>query len=294
MGNFRLSDYNHPVVFAAGEFVMCRWLAYSGAPILLDEVLFKTDHSLIDQSMHARSTHQTTNGDGFGIGWYSHLEEPGVYKDIRPAWNDSNLQALAAQIESPMFLAHVRATTGSPVQRSNCHPFNYHRWLFVHNGLINNYDKLRRDLTIAIAPEYFPRIHGSTDSEVMFLLALTFGLEGDVKTGLARMAGFVEATASAQGVGKALQMTLGICDGNSLYAVRYSTEGRSRSLFHSSTRDATREIAPDASGYSRNARAIVSEPLSNLEDEWTPVPEASFLQITKGKVTCEPFAPIAP
>jgi len=97
---------------------MCRWLAYSGAPVLLEEVLFKTDHSLIDQSLHASDLSNTTNGDGFGVGWYGKRDVPGVYKDIRPAWNDNNLQALAAQIESPMFLAHVRATTGSPVQRT--------------------------------------------------------------------------------------------------------------------------------------------------------------------------------
>lgn len=273
---------------------MCRWLAYSGAPIFLDEVLFKTDHSLIDQSLHALDPFSTTNGDGFGVGWYGTRELPGVYKDIRPAWNDNNLQALAAQIESPMFLAHVRATTGSPVQRTNCHPFSHEKWLFVHNGLINEYGKLRRDLAIAIAPEYFPLIQGSTDSELMFLLALTCGLDGDVKAGLERMAGLVEYTARLHGVGNALQMTLGVSDGESLYAVRYSTEGNSRSLFHSASRDATMEIAPDAGRFSRDARAVVSEPLNDLEAEWVAVPEASFLTVTKGKVSCEPFAPIAP
>jgi len=273
---------------------MCRWLAYSGAPILLDEVLFKTDHSLIDQSLHAKDSIHTTNGDGFGVGWYGLHDTPGVYKDIRPAWNDTNLHALATQIESPMFLAHVRATTGTPVQRSNCHPFSHDQWLFVHNGLINDYEKLRRELTIAIAPEYFPLIQGSTDSELMFLLALTFGMEGDVKAGVARMAGFVEHTARSHGIQDALQMTLGISDGESLYAVRYSTEGMSRSLFHSASRDATMEIAPDAGRISRNARAIVSEPLSNLESDWTPVPESSFLKITGGDITCEPFTPIEP
>jgi glutamine amidotransferase len=273
---------------------MCRWLAYSGAPVFLDEVLFKTEHSLIDQSIRAIDSHQTTNGDGFGIGWYGQREWPGIYKDIRPAWNDNNLQALAAQIESPMFLAHVRATTGTPVQRTNCHPFGHEKWLFVHNGLINEYDALRRDLTLAIAPEYFPLIHGSTDSELMFLLALTFGMQGDVKTGLERMAGLVEQIAGDHEVDNALQMTLGISDGDSLYAVRYSTEGESRSLFHSATRDATMEIAPDAGRFSRDARAIVSEPLDDLEAEWVAVPEASFLTITRGKITCESFAPIAP
>ena len=273
---------------------MCRWLAYSGAPILLEEVLFKPDHSLIDQSLCASDPSSTTNGDGFGIGWYGTRDVPGVYKDIRPAWNDANLQALAAQIESSMLLAHVRATTGSPVQRTNCHPFNYQKWLFVHNGLINDYKTLHRDLAFAILPDLFPLIQGTTDSELMFLLALSFGMDGDVKAGLARMAGLVEHIAESHGVENALQMTLGISDGDSLYAVRYSTEGHSRSLFHSVSRDATMEIAPDAGRFSSYARAIVSEPLNNLEAEWVAVPEASFLTITKGKISCEPFAPIAP
>ena len=273
---------------------MCRWLAYSGAPILLDEVLFKTDHSLIDQSLCARDTHNTTNGDGFGIGWYGNRDVPGIYKDIRPAWNDSNLQALAAQIESSMFLAHVRATTGSPVQRTNCHPFHHDKWLFVHNGLINQFDKLHRDLAFAVAPELFPFIEGTTDSELMFLLALSYGMNSDVKAGVARMAGMVEHLAERHGVENALQMTLGISDGESLYAFRYSTEGNSRSLFHSANRDATMEIAPEAGRISKDARAIVSEPFDDLEAEWVAVPEASFLTITRGKVTCESFAPIAP
>ena len=273
---------------------MCRWLAYSGAPILLDEVLFKPEHSLIDQSLHASDPSSTTNGDGFGVGWYGKRDVPGVYKDIRPAWNDTNLRALAAQIESSMFLAHVRATTGSPVQRTNCHPFNHQKWLFVHNGLINAYDKLHRDLAFAVSPDLFSHIHGTTDSELMFALALRFGMECDVRAGLARMAGLVEHVAESHGVDNALQMTLGISDGESLYAVRYSTEGDSRSLFHSVSRDATMEIAPDAGRFSRHARAIVSEPLNDLEAEWVAVPEASFLTITKGKISCDSFAPIVP
>ena len=273
---------------------MCRWLAYSGAPVLLEDVLFKTDHSLIDQSLHARDKVHTTNGDGFGVGWYGIRDVPGVYKGIRPAWNDANLQALAAQIESPMFLAHVRATTGSPVQRTNCHPFNYKKWLFVHNGLIEGYEKLHRDLAFSVSPELFPLISGTTDSELMFALALSFGMEGDVKSGVARMAGLVEQLAEKHGVENALQMTLGISDGESLYAVRYSTEGNSRSLFHSASRDATSEIAPDVGRFAKGARAIVSEPLSNLEADWVPVPEASFVKITGGDITCEPFAPIPP
>ena len=273
---------------------MCRWLAYSGSPVLLEDVLFKADHSLIDQSLRAKDTTNTTNGDGFGIGWFGKRDTPGVYRDIRPAWNDHNLQALCAQIESGMFLAHVRATTGTPVQRTNCHPFNYGKWLFVHNGEINEYGRLRRDLAFAVSPELFPYIEGSTDSELMFMLALTFGMEGDVQAGIARMAGFVEHQAAQNGIEDALQMTLGICNGESLYAVRYSTVGQSRSLFHSANRDATSEIAPEAIRFSRGARAIVSEPLSDLEGEWIPVPESSFITITGGDISCKRFSPITP
>jgi glutamine amidotransferase len=128
----------------------------------------------------------------------------------------------------------------------------------------------------------------------MFLLALSFGMDGDVQAGLSRMAGLVEHVAEQNGVENALQMTLGISDGNSLYAVRYSTAGESRSLYHSANRDATMEIAPEAGRFSRNARAIVSEPLSDLEEEWIPVPESSFLTITGGEIICKPFAPISP
>ena len=175
---------------------MCRWLAYSGAPIHLDEVLFKTEHSLIDQSLRATSSSSVTNGDGFGVGWYGKRDRPGVYKDIRPAWNDANLHALAAQIESPMFMAHVRATTGSPVQRTNCHPFDYGNWLFVHNGEIREFDKLHRDLAFAVRPDLYTQIRGTTDSEIMFLLALSFGLESDAHAAIARMAGFSELAVS--------------------------------------------------------------------------------------------------
>lgn len=273
---------------------MCRWLAYSGSPILLEDVLFKTDHSLIDQSLRAADPTTPTNGDGFGVGWFGKRDVPGVYRDIRPAWNDDNLKALAGQIESHNFLAHVRATTGSPIQRTNCHPFNHGKWLFVHNGLVNEFSRLRRDLAFAVAPELFHCIGGSTDSELLFLLSLTFGMDADVHAGIARMAGFVEQTAQRYGVEDALQMTLGISDGTSLYAVRYSTAGRSRSLFHSATRDATMEIAPAAGRFSADARAIVSEPLTGLERDWVPVPESSFVTITGSKISCEAFAPIAP
>src|SRR5689334_22890510 len=105
---------------------MCRWMAYSGSPILLEELLYKPKHSLIDQSLHAKLGVETTNGDGFGIGWYDQASpQPGVYHSIGPAWSNRNLHSLAAHIQSSTFFAHIRASTGTPVQESNCHPFRF-------------------------------------------------------------------------------------------------------------------------------------------------------------------------
>ena len=118
---------------------MCRWLAYSGSPILLEELLSKPAHSLIDQSMHARQGATTTNGDGFGVGWYLDGRTPGVFRAVGPAWSDRNLRELASHVASPLFMAHIRASTGTAVQETNCHPFRHGRWLWVHNGLIREF-----------------------------------------------------------------------------------------------------------------------------------------------------------
>src|SRR3546814_4705843 len=67
---------------------MCRWLAYTGAPVFLDELICKPTHSLVEQSLCATEAKSPTNGDGFGIGWYGERPEPGLYREVLPAWND--------------------------------------------------------------------------------------------------------------------------------------------------------------------------------------------------------------
>jgi predicted glutamine amidotransferase len=96
---------------------VCRWLAYSGSPIRLEELLVKRDRSLIDQSLHARQGATPTNGDGFGVGWYEGVATPRLYRSTHPAWNDRNLRELAAGISSPLFFAHIRASTGTAIRR---------------------------------------------------------------------------------------------------------------------------------------------------------------------------------
>src|SRR3954452_15257539 len=158
---------------------MCRWMAYSGTPVLIEDLLYAPENSLIVQSLHARLGVEPTNGDGFGVGWDDGSDAPGLCRSSEPAWNNRTLRELAGPVRSSLVLAHVRASTGTPVQQTNCHPFRHGRWLWMHNGALAGFQAVRRDLTLAVAPGLFPHIEGSTDSELFFHLALTFGLEAD-------------------------------------------------------------------------------------------------------------------
>lgn len=278
---------------------MCRWLAYTGNPVPMSRLVYEPEHSLIDQSLSARSSVQTTNGDGFGVGWYDHGDAPGLYRNLRPAWNDPNLLDLCQHIQSPLFLAHVRAATATPVQQTNCHPFRHRNWLFVHNGVVRDFALLQRDMAMAIDPALYGSILGSTDSELMFYLALTFGLADNPYDGIARMVGFIEGLAKGRGVKNPLQMTLGIADGNSLYAVRYSSEQDSRTLFYSASVAALRKLLPvehrdKVDAYGPDAISVVSEPFYALEGGWHAVPESTFLTIRQGEVSLQEFSPVRP
>jgi predicted glutamine amidotransferase len=277
---------------------MCRWMAWFGQPVLIDELLFKSQHGIVDQSLHSRLGAEPTNGDGFGLGWYGAGEGPAVYCSVAPAWGDANLRELAAHVESPLFLAHVRAAIGSPVQQTNCHPFRRGRWLFVHNGYLGGFHAVRRDLMLAVDPSLFADIQGSTDTEVVFHLALTFGLEEDPIGALERTVGFIEAVAGRHGVEDAVQASFGVSDGESLWAVRYATADRPRSLFASADADSVRRLYPDNPRFGRlthDDRLIVSEPFSDLPGLWQEIPESTAVTVRRGGVLEEqPFTPRPP
>ncbi|BFU43225.1 class II glutamine amidotransferase [Krasilnikovia sp. MM14-A1004] len=278
---------------------MCRWLAYSGTPILLEELLYKPQHSLIDQSLHARMGVETTNGDGFGVGWYGvdGANTPTLFRGIGPAWGDVNLRELAGSVSSPLFLAHIRASTGTPVQTTNCHPFRYGSWLWIHNGSIRDFQTVKRDLVFAVDPELYRTMVGSTDSEVMFHLALTFGLRDDPIAAVERMVGFVESVGRAHGVHDPIQMTVATTDGDRVWAFRYSSEGKSRTLYFSTAVTALRELYPENEQFQKisdETRIIVSEPLGELVGAWQPVPESSYGVIQAGPDVLGDFHPRLP
>ena len=273
---------------------MCRWLAYSGTPIRLEELLVKRDRSLIDQSLHARQGATPTNGDGFGVGWYEEGDGPRVYRSTHPAWNDRNLRELAAGISSPLFFAHIRASTGTAIQETNTHPFRFGNRLWMHNGLIRDFHLVKRELQNAVDDAYFDSIEGTTDSETMFYLALTFGLEHDPIEAVERMVGFVEETGEAHGIEHPIQMTVATTDGEIIWAFRYSSEHDSRSLYFSTRMDALKALYPESAelqSLSDETRVVVSEPLGDLPGAWQEVPESHVGIVQPGNDELKPFEP---
>ncbi|MBX5232011.1 class II glutamine amidotransferase [Rhizobium sp. NLR4a] len=244
---------------------MCRWAAYRGDPLYLEELVSSPAHSLIEQSHCATRAKTATNGDGFGIAWYGDRPEPGRYRDILPAWSDCNLKSLARQIRSPLFLAHVRAATGGGTRRDNCHPFTHDTWSFMHNGQISGFERLRRPMEATLDDELFNARSGTTDSELMFLLALQFGLREAPIAAMAEMIGFVEDLAENTIGSILLRFTAAFSDGKSLYA------------------------SPVGAGY-----CLVSEPLNDDVDAWAEIPDGSAVIVGKNSIDVAEFRPEKP
>lgn len=284
---------------------MCRWLAYSGPEIYLEDLIIKPSRSLLVQSRFARENFVEnlpglpdgafpTNGDGFGVAWYGEKDRPGLYRDLRPAWSDKNLVNLAEQIKSGLFLAHLRAAYHGIVQRSNSHPFRHGCWTFQHNGEISDFHKIKRTLQFAVAEELFPCIEGTTDSETAFYLALTLGLDEQPKRAMEYMVGRVEAEMATAGIRDPFRLTCAFSDGQRLYAVRHSTDNKPKTLYYNRGAAGLGEVINDAVEAPPKGTILLSEPIDDCPDNWVEVPPASYVSVADGQVRVESFRPSLP
>lgn len=275
---------------------MCRWLAYSGEALKPAVLVLDAQHSLVAQSLNSPLGAETVNGDGFGFGWYPEGSTagsvPALFHSIEPAWNDENLRELTNSIASPLFFGHVRAAAGPPIQRTNCHPFRHENWMFMHNGFLDGFVAMKRDLTLAVDETLYPLIHGTTDSEVLFYLALTLGLRDDPIGAMGEAVRRVEEVGASKGIRFPMQGTMALSDGATLWAFRYSTAHRSRSLYHSVAIPELRELYPDAARldvFGDKAKVVVSEPLNDLPGAFLEVEESAVAILNDDGYHHEPF-----
>ena len=255
---------------------MCRWIAYKGRAIPLERYVTEPVHSLVRQSIDAKEALGATQGDGFGLGWYATHPEPGLYREVRPAWSDENLKHLCRHIRAHLFFAHVRAATSTPTTRPNCHPFIHGRFMFMHNGSLGDWDLIRRKVEALIPDAYYRSRIGTTDSEAAFLAILGARAETDMAGALTRTVARIADMVRENGDHKAFRFTSALTDGETLYAVRYALPKEAANTLY------FREDDGDV--------VIASEPLDAERSIWTAVPANHLLIVPKsGKPRLEPF-----
>ena len=244
---------------------MCRLAAYLGEPLFLEELIAKPRHSLMRQSLHAEEAKAVTQGDGFGIGWYGEREDPGVYREVMPAWSDDNLLALSQTLKSRLFFAHVRAATAGGIGRQNCHPFRHGRYLFMHNGQVGGYGQLRRALESRLPDAFYAERRGATDSELLFLLALHRADQGlPVAQAMTLVLDETMALMREQGVSQPLRFAAVLTDGQQLHAFRLASDGQPPTLY----------LRRSAGG-----TVIASEPLCDHESGWQLLPDGAVVSV---------------
>ena len=248
---------------------MCRWLAYQGESIYLDELVYEPEHSLVQQSIDARKAVTRVNTDGFGLGWYTERETPGQFHEVLPAWGDENLRSLTHHIRSHRFMAHVRSSTGTQVSRSNCHPFIIDNWMFLHNGQIGEFEQVKYDLHQQLPEDLFLKRMGTTDSELIFLLMLKNGLREQPVDAIRQTLLDITQLMENRNIKEPLKASICISDGVKLWAVRYSSDNEAPTVF----------IRKKGSNIS-----LASEPLERNRD-WKKITAQSILVIEGDTVT---------
>jgi glutamine amidotransferase len=247
---------------------MCRWLAYQGDPIYMDELVYKPEHSLVNQSIDARKAVTRVNADGFGLGWYTERETPGLFHEVLPAWGDANLVSLTHHIRTHRFMAHVRSSTGTSVSRSNCHPFVIGNWMFLHNGQIAEFESVRFELERRLPEHLYLKKNGTTDSELMFLMMFKHGLLENPANAIQATFDEIKQELVNKGIDEAFKASICLSDGENFWVARYSTDLYPPTVY-------MRE--------DENSLVFASEPLEKGA-EWAVIPEQSLLYVVGRQV----------
>jgi glutamine amidotransferase len=271
---------------------MCRFVLYLGSEITIGSLLTDPDHSLIHQSFKSRERTEPLNGDGFGVAWYvpDVSPDPAVFRDISPAWSNQNLINLARVVRTPCMMAHVRAASvGLPVTQLNCHPFAWRDLVFMHNGDVHDFARIRRRLVERLSDEAFCWIRGSTDSEHLFAAFIDHYSQIEHLAPLQRLEEAMrrtirtlqEVTLEAN-VEQSATLNLAVANGRCAVVSRVSTgEDPPNSLYYNGGRayscvDGVCMMAPG----STEAVLVASEPLSE-DGGWAPVPPNHLVLISE-------------
>jgi len=275
------------------------------------------------------------NTDGFGMAWYSPVrsefatssaagtdgldEMPVLFKTIQPPNNNANLKSLAANTSTKCVFAHIRMAT-SVVTEFNNHPFIFGRHCFMHNGTVSEVPKIKRHLQPLMSTVTFENITGTTDSEAVAALYMTFLTSGSEDPSswlqsypLAQMKAALEKTVQViidtqrkivPGCG-ANDLNLATTDGQKMIAIRFRDHKTEQppSLYWSDTagvkmnrkyvghpdHDVANSEVPGTKSPEEHGDhvCVCSEPTTYDAKEWHLIPKNKAVLIENGKVTID-------
>ena len=293
---------------------MCRAMVYLGQPVLIDDLIYQPDSSLVKQSFMPRMLHMP-NLAGFGMmAWdrQSHdPERPHSYRATSLPVFDRNLESLARKVRADCAIAHVRGVaynTDVVISLQNTHPFHFPgvALAMAHNGDLYRMDEMKPLLAPHIRPDFLRQIRGTTDSEWVYALLISQLADPSAPPGGGALQRAVEATLrilrrarAERGIDTSSSLNLFMADGHSLAAVRFCFDfGRFRlngpatlheanmnflSLWYTSGHEfGFHEGEWKMIGGSEAADSVIvaSEPLSLDTTAWLQVPEYGMLYAT--------------
>ena len=276
---------------------MCRFIAYKGSPELMSQFLYEPENSIIRQSYGAKEIDEPLNGDGFGVGWYDQKIDalPGVFVSVSPAWNNRNLQYISKKVMSTCMVAHVRAASVGVVSETNCHPFHFDRFLMMHNGGIERFDLIKRNIVNRLSDSMYSWIQGQTDSEHFFALFLDKLLKQSTLPTTKDMAVCLEQTFTEilqlmreHNISDPAYFNMVVTDGKKMVGSRFVSdkEATPLSLHHSENGKFICEkgVASIRKGHPNGGGVILaSEKLTAEEEDWRMVPEHHFVMVEENQ-----------
>jgi glutamine amidotransferase len=291
---------------------MCRVLAYLGRPVLVEELLYRSDSSLIHQVVDPRMLSLLSLA-GFGMAAWSETsvasEIPFEYRTPDLPLFDNNLRSLARKLHASCLLAHVRgvsyAASSSVIGHHNLHPFRYEgfRLALAHNGDLARFGEMKYDLVPFMKPEIVARIGGTTDSEWMYALIMSqlrdpTGHPGaeEIMGAVRRSLEIVREVRERRDIHVSSSVNLFLCDGSDLVATRFTfdfgcyPENINQanlsylSLWYTFGRDYglhDGEWKMRGGLDDQDSVIIASEPLTRDPSTWIEVPEYSMIYVAK-------------
>jgi glutamine amidotransferase len=269
---------------------MCRFAAYLGPEIFISSLVTEPSHSIIHQSYHAKERIEPLNGDGFGIGWYApkFCDTPALFKEVSPAWSNQNLKDITRVTKSSCIFAHVRAATiGGQSTRANCHPFSWKKYLFMHNGTVFGFEKIRRLLRRGLSDEAYDLIKGNTDTEHIFALFIDLiksvknPTAGQLAKALVGAIRKIDILKDQVGLELPSSLNLVISDGQNMVATRYDSSGEgANSLYVMAGDQFYCEDGQCRMDEGSNAVLVVSEPLSD-SPRWQKVGNNNLITVDR-------------